>query len=226
MIQRKYVMGTYFDPKWQSTAKRWEDLAGIGACAIEDKVKADPWTKSVIRKLELEVAALVENTQADNFSASVEACLQLLHEKKGLQFSPAHRLRVVAEIAGVQTAIGAAVRGKAPAPDERVRPDDGQETRDVLGANALLLPSAQARAASQLDGQAGIHGVPCQPAVVEHVDPRAKARPRAGARGVREMLRQFDEQLAKLGSADARARGFVAGKETGDLALGAGEYAG
>ena len=78
-------MATYFDGTWQSTAKKWEELAGMSACAIENKVKEDPWAKSVIRKLELEVAALVETAQADNFSAAAEACLQLLHEKKGLQ---------------------------------------------------------------------------------------------------------------------------------------------
>ena len=38
MAQRKYVMGTYFDLKWQSTAQRCEELAGMSACAIENKV--------------------------------------------------------------------------------------------------------------------------------------------------------------------------------------------
>ena len=85
LVRRKYIMATYFDVKWQSTAKKWEELAGMSACAIENKVKEDPWAKSVIRKLELEVAALVEKVQADNFSAAAEACLQPLHEKKGLQ---------------------------------------------------------------------------------------------------------------------------------------------
>ena len=38
LVRRKYIMATYFDVKWQSTAKKWEELAGMSACAIENKV--------------------------------------------------------------------------------------------------------------------------------------------------------------------------------------------
>ena len=38
LVRRKYIMATYFDVKWQSTAKKWEELADMSACAIENKV--------------------------------------------------------------------------------------------------------------------------------------------------------------------------------------------
>ena len=84
-VRRKYVMGTYFHASWMSCAKRWEALALKSAHEIEEAVKVDPWAKSMMPKMEREVAALVEKVDADFYSASVEACMALLHEKKGLQ---------------------------------------------------------------------------------------------------------------------------------------------